>query len=277
MRFRYMIVVYLAVWIFLIAGVCIYEWNVLEQFQFSYEDEEIRKAIRQEMKAGEYNSKQEQIVETADKDVESKVCDFAIIADSTMTIYVNQVRQKPQIQEETEDKIYEDISELLGKEIKKCIYLVAADSVEDITVTDAKGNIITPQENDFVKGSYYYDLELADIAIHKFEYYLKHISGLVTFDELTAVMRTDSKAYKAVRASQQSLEWMIKAKSMEFTKEEVTDMQIFDENHFACDVTIELKKITDTERERTVEETVKYRVLYEKMNSEWFIYSFVTK
>lgn len=277
MRFRYMAMIYAAVWILFITGVCMYEWNALEQFQFSYEDEEIRKAIRQEMKTGENNFQTESSVETAGKNAVNTAQTFEITADSTMTVYVNKIRQDPPVKEETEDGIYADLSGLLGEEIKQCIYLVEADSFTDIEVTDNKGSIITPQGNDFVKGSYFYDSELARTAVHKFEYYLKHICGLVTLDELTAVMRTDSKAYEAVRASQQSLEWMIKAKTIEFTREEVSDMQIFDENHFACDVNIQLTKVVDTERERTVEETVKYRVLYEKINGEWFIYSFVTK
>lgn len=290
MRFRYAVIIYILIWIFLIAGVCIYEWNILERFQFTYMDEEARKAIKEEMKASADNSGKEngndraQTAETTGKDsvnlqenTNEIIQPVTIIADNTMTIYVNGMRQDAEIKEEIEDGIYEDLSGLLGKEIKMCLYSVETGTPDSVSVADDKGNFIMPQGNDYVKGAYTYDRELAQTAILKFEYYLKHVSGLVTLNELTAVMRTDSKAYKAVRDSQQSLEWMIKAKSIEFTREEVSDMRIFDENHFVCDVNIDLTKVSDTERERVVEETVCYRVLFEKINGEWYIYSFLTK
>lgn len=277
MKFKYVAIGYAVLWSFVIVGICIFEWNALADFQFSYEEENIRNEILAEMKvSGEesFLSGKNQLESQAE---ELKLQAFEIIADTSMEIEVNGEKNNISIKENVEDEIYKDYSELAGVELSKNVYEVKAADWHDIMVCDKAGNVIEAVENDYVAGAYHYDEELAKIAITKFEPYLKHISGLVSLGDLTAVMPSDSKAYKAVLNSQQSLEWMIKAKSIEFTKEEVTSMQIFDENHFACDVFIELVKVPDTERERTVEEQVKYRVLYEKVNGNWYIYSFVTK
>lgn len=293
MRFKHIAIGYAALWMVVIVVVCIWEWNALKKFQFSYMEENAKDGILADMRDSEKqgqtigedsangagNQGTEVYNNTAGQNqtMAVELQTFEIIADSSMKIMVSGVEQQSEVKEFLEDEIYSDYSQLTGTGISKNVYEVEAEDRAEISVTDASGNEIEPVENDYVAGSYYYDDELATAAIAKFEPYLKHISGMVSFSDLTAVMRNDSKAYKAVRNSQQSLEWMIKAKSMEFTKEEVVDMQIFDENHFACDVNIDLVKVANTEREHTVEESVKYRVLYENIDGQWYIYSFVTK
>lgn len=277
MKFKHIAIGYAILWLVIIAVLCIFEWNALADFQFSYEEENIRNEIIAEMKVTGEEAFASEKGETDGQGGKSGMYSFDIIADTSMKITVNGKECDASVKEVVKDEIYGDYSARTGVEISKNIYEVKAQDRNDIVVFDGAGNEIEAVENDYVAGTYYYDEELATVAITKFEHYLKHISGLVTLDELGAVMQRDSKAYNAVSNSQKSLEWMIKAKSMEFTKEEVTDMQIFDENHFVCDVYIELVKIPDTERERTVEEQVRYRVLYEKVNGSWYIYSFVTK
>lgn len=275
MKFKHVAAGYAVVWFLFIIGICIFEWNALDDFQFSYEEENARKEILAELRTNGMSIQPDKTTEEAADSQKLKT--FEIIADTSMTITVKGSGETVLAKESLEDAIYEDYSVLSGLPCSKHVYEVKAEAITDIVVQDRNGNEIQPVDNDYVAGSYCHDEELSKIAVAKFEPYLKHISGMVSLDDLILVMQRDSKAYAAVKNSQKSLEWMIKAKSMEFTKEEVTDMQIFDENHFACDVYIELTKIPDTERERTVNEQVKYRVLYEKKDGNWYIYSFQTK
>lgn len=286
MKFRYSIVVYVLVWVVFIGGICIYEWNFLKSFQASYENE-------QKNLNGNFSNKDESGVDasgpfqgdnttiqpgaTQPSKVPEELHKYVITADSTMTIYLNEVLYEPTVMEEIEDGICSDLSQLLGYQIKKYNYTITKTKTDVIDVKDNKGGSIIPVGNDFVKGAYSYDSAAADKAVKAFEQYLKHISGLVALDELTGVMRRDSKAYEAVANSQQSLKWMIKAKSIEFTSEKVTNMRFYDEKHFSCDISIDLVKISDTEHERKVEETVNYEVLYENVDGKWMIYSFLTK
>lgn len=286
MKFRYSIAAYVLAWVVFICAICIYEWHFLKNFQASYESE-------QKNLTGNLSNNDEsgvdasgpfqgdntaiQPIATQPSKVPEELHKYVITADSTMTIYLNQVLYEPAVREEIEDGICSDLSQLLGHEIKKYNYTITKAKTDVIDVKDNKGNSIIPVGNDFVQGAYLYDSAAADKAVRAFEQYLKHISGLVALDELTGVMRRDSKAYEAVKNSQQSLKWMIKAKSIEFTSEKVTNMRFYDEKHFSCDISIDLVKISDTEHERKVEETVNYEVLYENVGGKWMIYSFFTK
>lgn len=240
MKFRHVVIGYVAVGILLIAGICIWEWNALKNFQIAYDDEENRKSIFAELK--EENNRQTAVnipveTETVQKQSDNTTEEQTSSADAGNNTIRNQ----------QEDLIIKDMAALLG---------VEAGQVQE-----------TPIE----------DEQLSQTAIQCLELYLKHVNGMASLSDLQSVMRTDSKAYKAILNSQQSLEWLIKSKEITFTKEETADMVSFDENHFACDVNIDLTKKPDTERERTVEESVSYRVLFEKINGNWYVYSFMTK
>lgn len=278
MKFRNAIVIYVLIWIVLIVGFCFYEWSALSDFQMSYTDEIHRKNILSDLKnAGNTNSETRNNTDKSEPDDTQAYTEYTIIVDSTMKISVD--GKEPVITEksEIEDGIYSDMSELTGADYHKYRITLKAQSKEAIVVTTASGNRLMADENDYVAATYTENTELSQMAVSKFEPYLKHISGLTTLSELSAVMDTSGKAYKAVVASQKSLEWMIKAKSITFTREDVSNMQIFDDEHFACDISIDLTKIPDTERERTVDETVDYRVLFRYTGGGWYIYSFVTK
>lgn len=152
---------------------------------------------------------------------------------------------------------------------------VAAREEEDIIKTDVAE--LLGMDVDLIQGMPVEDETLSQRAVWCLELYLKHINGMASLSDLQGIMRTDSKAYRAILNSQQSLEWLIKSKEITFTKEETADMVRFDEKHFACDINIDLIKVPDTERERTVEESVCYRVLFENINGSWYMYSFMTK
>lgn len=240
MKFRHVVIVYVTVGILLIAGICIWEWNVLKNFQIAYDDEENRKSIFAELK-------EENNLQTA--------ADIPVIAETLQEQVNNDTEEQTTAagvsvntpQNQSEDLIIQDMAALLG---------VEAGQIQETQIEDK---------------------ELSQTAIQCLELYLKHVNGMAELSDLQGIMREDSKAYRAILNSQQSLEWLIKSKEITFTKEETADMISFDENHFACDVNIDLTKVTDTERERTVEENVSYRVLFEKINGNWYVYSFMTK
>ncbi|MCM1466707.1 MAG: hypothetical protein NC086_01060 [Alistipes sp.] len=234
MKFKHVAMLYVVIGFLVIAGICIWEWNALKDFQFSYDDEENRKSIFADMRE-EYRRET-----TADAAKEQETTQPA-------PEDVIQPSQTAAEGKKEHDLIIADMAQLLG---------VEAEQIQG-----------TPVE----------DEALSKTAVYCLELYLKHINGMASLSDLQSIMRTDSKAYKAILSSQQSLEWLIKSKSITFTKEETEDMVRFDENHFACDVAIELTKVPDTERERTVEESVRYRILFENVNGNWCMYSFMTK
>lgn len=234
MKFKHVAIMYVVIGLLVVAGICIWEWNALKDFQISYVDEENRKSIFADMR--EENKKE---------------TEPPIVKEPETTQAVQNEVTEPESSAGNSggsaDLIKADVAALLG---------IDAGQVQETPIEDAA---------------------LSQRAVQCLELYLKHINGMATLSELQSVMRTDSKAYKAVLNSQQSLEWLIKSKSITFTKEETTDMVRFDENHFACDVTIDLTKVPDTERERTVEESVCFRILFENINGSWYMYSFMTK
>lgn len=271
MRFGHVALIYGILWIFVIVGVCTYVWNGLEGFQHSYDDSNNLLEIKGEMQnvsntVSVDGNRQE---ETKPQVIANKI---EIISDSTFTVYVNGSQVTPEDIELVEDELLSDYNELTG--VSRNIYTckVAADKLTDIVVRDKDREEIFPVDNDFVKGQFVQDEALTAAVLYDFEAYLKHISGLVSLEDLQSVMRTDSKAYKAVKASQQSLEWMIKAKEMTFARESVTDIWYLDRDHVICNIEIDLTKIT--ENDRTVNETVDYRVLMENIGGYWKIYSF---
>lgn len=240
MKFKHVVIGYIAVGILLIAGICIWEWNALKNFQISYDDEENRKSIFAELK--EENNRQTVSNVPAEGEADRNPVNKETEKQTTSADADSNTKRSQQ-----EDLIIKDMAELLG---------VEAGQVQE-----------TPIE----------DEQLSQTAIRCLELYLKHVNGMAALSDLQSIMRTDSKAYKAILSSQQSLEWLIKSKEITFTREETEDMVSFDENHFACDVNIDLTKKPDTERERIVEESVSYRVLFEKINGNWYVYSFMTK
>lgn len=240
MKFKHVVIGYVIIGILLIAGICIWEWSALKNFQIAYDDEENRKSIFAEMK--EENSRQQAASTPAETEAAQNPVNNAAEEQTTAADTDSNAANYQQ-----EDLIIKDMAALLG---------VEADQVQQTPIDDE---------------------QLSQTAIRCLELYLKHVNGMASLSDLQSIMRTDSKAYKAILNSQQSLEWLIKSKEITFTKEETADMVRFDENHFACDVNIDLTKVTDTERERTVEESVSYRVLFEKMNESWYVYSFMTK
>lgn len=233
MKFKHVAILYVVIGILVILGICVWEWNALEQFQISYVDEENRKSIFADMRE-EYQKEMTADIIKEPETTQSAQNEFTEAPTTTQGADEN-------------DLIKMDVAALLGIDAAQ----IQSSPIEDET--------------------------LSRTAVYCLELYLKHINGMASLTDLQSIMRTDSKAYKAIINSQQSLQWLIKSKSITFTKEETADMVRFDENHFACDVMIDLTKVPDTERERTVEESVRYRILFENINGSWYMYSFMTK
>lgn len=233
MKFKHVAIMYVVIGVLVVAGICIWEWNALKDFQISYVDEENRKSIFADMR--EESKKETQAPSITEPETTQGIQNEVTESESAAGNFGG------------DDLIRVDVASLLAIDIGQ---------VQETPVEDAA---------------------LSQRAIQCLELYLKHINGMAELSDLQNIMRTDSKAYKAILNSQQSLKWLIKSKSITFTKEETSDMVRFDENHFACDVTIDLTKVPDTERERTVEESVCYRILFENINGNWCMYSFMTK
>lgn len=233
MKFKHVAILYVVIGVLIVAGICIWEWNALKDFQISYVDEENRKSIFADMR--EESKKETKAPSITEPETTQGIQNEVTEPESAAGNFGG------------DDLIRADVASLLAIDIGQ---------VQETSVEDAA---------------------LSQRAIQCLELYLKHINGMAELSDLQNIMRTDSKAYKAILNSQQSLKWLIKSKSITFTKEETSDMVRFDENHFACDVTIDLTKVPDTERERTVEESVCYRILFENINGNWCMYSFMTK
>ncbi len=273
MTFKKFLLGYTVFWVVLIVGVCFWEWSSLKSFQADYEveaDNDVPSILDGNVVvSGETTVAVPEVVAKA----------YEFIADNSMIFMVNGVAVQPQLMEEFEDIIYEDYFELTGRQIVTGRYVLELLPEDELVVTDVSGNVISPVDNNYIAGTFVENSELADVAISKVEFYLKHVNGLVEFNQMSYIMRPESKAYKAVRNSQESLKWIVKATKIGYNKEITERMQILDEQHFVCDVNIDLTKKANSSsgREYIVDESVSYRVLFENVNGTWYIYSFQTK
>jgi hypothetical protein len=273
------------VWLVGILIINIWIWNGLKKFQANYEQDlenngslSVSQTVGQTDDAGQ-RAAPEEITLSFDRTEEQpsvstveNLNGIQIIAYSNMQILSGGKKAGAAELEELSEPLLDDYSELTGNVVKKCIYVVDADDLSQISVLDRNGKTVTADGNDYTKGVYETNEELKKAAVSQFEVYLKHISKMVTLDEVKSVMQTSSKAYKAVSNSQKSLEWMITAKQMTFSKEDVENLLLLDDNHMMCDLHIDLTKVT--ENDRTVSESVHYQVLFEKVSGVWMIYSF---
>lgn len=268
-RFKNVVSIYLIFCIIASVSVCANVWMRLEDFQEDYEKGTIA-ADNSDRLAPEYIT----FSPEDDKDSTPDYDGVEITAYSNMQVYAGGVSARYYEKEQVEDQLLYDYSEYTGNEVKKVVYVVDAESIDDITVKNNKGIEITPQDNDY---TLYSDSDdgISQTVLGMFELYLKHVSRMVDLSELESVMDTSGKAYKAVKNSQKSLEWMIKAESMEFSNEKVSNIQYLDDNNVICDVYAELKKVT--ENKRTVNETVHYGLFCTKKSGKWYIYSFDVK
>lgn len=270
--FKNIVIGYTATLFLLICIGCICVWNGLEKFQHNYEIQQIVDSTQKKVNtilvpenitlSDQHNTPS--VAETPEG--------MDIIANSDMVIMLDGNVIMPEVIEQVENQLFEDYSERTGRQLVQCVYYIPADDLSRIQVADSKGALIEPVGNDYSGGIHITDEAISSTAIRLFEQYLRHISKMITLDELQAVMCTDSKAYKAVKNSQKSLEWMIAAKEMVFSKQEVKNMMFLDDHHMICDLHMDLSK--RTENNRTVNESVNYRVLYEKISNQWYIYSF---
>lgn len=273
-HFRKVLIAYVLTWIVGIVVVCVLVWNGLARFQKDYDTERLSKLetpTQTVMDTEEHRIAPEEITLSFDY-TEAPIDGLEIVAYSNMKIMVDGKPAKYEVKEVIEDQLLSDYSALVGKTIQQCVYVVEADHYSAVTVEDASGKQVKADGRDYTAGVFIENEELSRKAIFLFEQYLRHVSKMITMEELQSVMRSSSAAYKAVRDSQKSLEWMIAAKEMVFPKEETKNMLMLDDNHMICDVYIDLTKVT--ENNRTVNENVKYRVLFEKVNGSWYIYSF---
>lgn len=274
--FRKIVVGYIFFWILLTVFLCTFIWNRLERFQKDYDAE--KKIISNQQNGQEGNLIEDEkrfapeMITLSYDYVKPALEGVHITAYSNMQILLGNEVAECEVEKVIENQILSDYSELTGNLIEECEYVVGTKNPEEICVKNSKGEILTATKLDYTASVYEANPDVTKIVFPLFEQYLKHISKMVTLEELQSVMRTSSKAYKAVRNSQKSLEWMIAAKQMTFSKEEVKNVWFIDEKHMVCDLIIDLTKVT--ENNRTVNESVKYRVLYENISEKWYIYSF---
>lgn len=277
LRFRNIVIGYVCVWIVAIVVISVLVWFGLARFQENYETQKLLQTENKATAKDKDNIKEEdrvapESITLSFEDTPKRSESLEIIAYSNMRIKVDGKPAVYEVKENLENQLLSDYSELTGNEITQCVYLVSADSYSSITVENSSGGTVNPVGHDYTAGIYKDDENLSKIAIALFEQYLMHVSKMISMEELQESMRSKSVAYKAVRDSQESLKWMIAAKEMEFPKEETKNMMMLDDGHMICDVYIDLHKVT--ENNRTVNESVKYRVLYEQVNGKWYIYSF---
>lgn len=273
-RFRNIVVGYIITWLIGIIVVCVLVWRGLGRFQKDYDAQRLlqEQATKGSGMGIEDGRAAPETITLSYDYTRAPLAGLEIIAYSNMQILVDGQPADIEVKEVLENQLLADYSGLTQNVVEQCVYLVKADSYSDITVLDGAGAQIKPVANDYTAGVYIENEELSKKAIALFEQYLRHISKMITMEELQSVMRSSSVAYRAVRDSQKSLEWMIAAREMVFPKEETGNMMMLDDSHMICDVYIDLTKVT--ENNRTVNESVKYKVLFERVNGSWYIYSF---
>jgi len=258
MKFRFGLIIYNCILLTAIVIVCILEWNSLSRFQTEYEAK----------KQAEQKKREEEAIAKAH---EKK--DKTIIADGFMKIYLNDEVITCEPKTKKSDIVCNDLTELTGIEANKCTYTIQVASADTLVVKDAFGNELTPvNNNNYAAAAYAYDEALAKEALEKFEYYLYFMNGMASLNDMQKITTTDSKAYKTLLNSKEMLYWSKKSSKLTFDEEEITNMRQYDDTHFICDIHT---KMTKTLRNgRTEQEEVHYRILFEKIEEKWYIYSY---
>ena len=201
--------------------------------------------------------------------------DKTIIADGFMKIYINDELITPSLISTKNDTVCDDLTELTGIEANKCTYTISIANVDTLMVKDALDNPLTPiDNNNYISAAYQYNETLAKEALDKFEYYLYFFNGMANLQDMKKITRTESKAYQALVKSTEMLHWSKKSTNLTFDEENVTNMRQYDDNHFICDIQFKMTKTL--KNGYTEQEDVHYRILFEKINDNWFIYSYST-
>lgn len=271
-RFKNVVIGYTITLFLIMLLVCGWVWKSLDSFQKKYEQGK-NATPAGDIQAEEDGRLAPEMITLSFDRTQELVDGIEVTAYSSMQIKKEGQPAVKIVKKELDNPLLQDYSEISGTELRQCVYMIDAERIEDIQVLDRYGNELQAAGADYTTALFVENEQLAQTAIGQFEVYLKHISKMVTLEELQSVMRSSSKAYKAVLSSQKSLEWMIAAKEMNFTREEAANMWMPDENHMICDIHIDLTKIT--ENNRIVSETVDYQVLFEQIQGKWYIYSFV--
>ncbi len=268
MKFKHGLILYNCVLLLIIFVICVLEWNSLSKYQINYE----AKKQEEQQSREEAQKKHEEEASIAE---EHRKKDKTIIADGFMKIYINGELITPSLISTKNDTVCDDLTELTGIEANKCTYTISIANVDTLMVKDALDNPLTPiDNNNYISAAYQYNETLAKEALDKFEYYLYFFNGMANLQDMKKITRTESKAYQALVKSTEMLHWSKKSTNLTFDEENVTNMRQYDDNHFICDIQFKMTKTL--KNGYTEQEDVHYRILFEKINDNWFIYSYFT-
>ena len=268
MKFKRGLILYNCILLLIIFVICVLEWNSLSKYQINYEAK--KQEEQQSLEAEQQRQKEEASIAE-----EHRKKDKTIIADGFMKIYINDELVTPSPTSTKNDTVCTDLTELTGVEANKSTYQISLANVDTLVVKDALDNTLTPVDNNnYVSGAYQYNETLAKEALNKFEYYLYFINGMASLQDMQKVTQSQSKAYKNLLNSTKMLYWSKKSINLTFDEENVTNMRQYDSNHFICDIYFNITKTL--KNGNTEQETINYRILFEKVDDNWFIYSYAT-
>ena len=208
----------------------------------------------------------------------------SFIADSKMKAYINGVEVTSEYISDgiNSDAVNERLSILAGGEYKLCMYSVR-NLLEgyELKVTDNLGNEINYIERDGVRDYTKRAEASAEDAIETrvvetMEAYAKIINKVINRTNMTKYFHPDGPMYEVFGSQQfkDSMYWNFAAKSIEFVREEVTDIRLISDNIMICNINFEANKTYDRKynvNENLLHEVFSGEAVFVKKDGEWYL------
>lgn len=185
--------------------------------------------------------------------------------------------------EESDDPVLEKALALGGAASQDDIYKIEDVIGEpELTVTDAGGAALEPEING--DGLYDYTARLneefrAGVEQRVFDTvnaYIYNIYNKKTFAEAAAYLEYGSDAYAVVADVQASIIWGWTPDTVDILEQSVSDCVRYGDNLFACSYYGKIYKYEEGAME-SGEETFNYRMLFHKIDGQWYLNYFVLR
>ena len=210
--------------------------------------------------------------------------EVSLIADSDMKVTVNGVEVTSEYITDVEnsDAVNERIAELVDGEYKLYRYSIS-NLLEgyELKVTDSMGNELSYVDNDGVRdysvratGDVMADIESR--VTDTMEAYAKIINKVIDRSNMTKYFYEDGPLYEIFGSQQfkDSMYWNFAARSIEFVREDVTDIRFVSEDIFVCNIDFEANKTYDRKynvNENLLNETFRGEAVFVKVGEEWYL------
>lgn len=208
----------------------------------------------------------------------------SFIADSNMKAYINGVEVTSDYisSDVNSDAVSERLATLAGEEYKLSVYNInnLLDNYE-LKVTDSVGNELTYTEKDGVR-DYSIKVEesakdaIEDRVVATMEAYAKIINKVINRTNMTNYFHPDGPMYEVFRSQQfkDSMYWNFAAKSIDFVREEVTDIRLISDDIMVCNIDFEANKTYDRKynvNENLLHEVFSGEAVFVKKDGKWYL------